>query len=135
MGDGKKIRFWEDIWFGTSPLSVQFWPLYSICHQHCVTLAEVWDNVEIKLTFRRVLTTYMMEQWYCLEQIILVITYTDWEDALIWQYEAKGKYTTGSLYSIINLEGLNLSLFPQFGLLWCPQECRFSYGFYPTINL
>ena len=92
--DGKKIRFWEDIWFGTSPLSVQFWPLYSICHQHCVTLAEVWDNVEIKLTFRRVFTTYMMEQWYCLEQIIKNTCFQECDDSLVWQYEAKGEYTT-----------------------------------------
>jgi hypothetical protein len=25
VGDGSKIKFWEDTWFGTSPLSAQFW--------------------------------------------------------------------------------------------------------------
>jgi hypothetical protein len=24
LGDGRKIRFWEDIWFGTAALAVQF---------------------------------------------------------------------------------------------------------------
>jgi hypothetical protein len=28
LGDGNKIRFWEDCWFGTSPLSIQFWDMY-----------------------------------------------------------------------------------------------------------
>src|SRR4051812_32935082 len=30
IGDGSKTRFWEDSWFGTSPLAVQFWPIYSV---------------------------------------------------------------------------------------------------------
>jgi hypothetical protein len=25
VGDGTKIRIWEDIWFGTAPLATQFW--------------------------------------------------------------------------------------------------------------
>jgi hypothetical protein len=24
IGDGRKVRFWEDTWFSTSPLAVQF---------------------------------------------------------------------------------------------------------------
>lgn len=82
VGKGTKIRFWEDNWFGASPLSVQFWPLYSICHQQCVSVADVWDGQNIKLTFRRIFNPAMMEDRYCLEQIILGIAYTDCEDAL-----------------------------------------------------
>jgi hypothetical protein len=33
IGDRKQIRFWEDTWFGTSPLAVQFWDMYCICHE------------------------------------------------------------------------------------------------------
>jgi hypothetical protein len=25
VGDGCQVKFWEDTWFGTSPLAVQFW--------------------------------------------------------------------------------------------------------------
>lgn len=49
VGNGRKTRFWEDIWFGTSPLSVQFWPLYAICHQQCVAVSDVWDGDIINL--------------------------------------------------------------------------------------
>jgi hypothetical protein len=41
-GDGKKIRFWEETWFGTAPMTVQFWELYCICNEKTRTLAEVW---------------------------------------------------------------------------------------------
>jgi hypothetical protein len=53
IGDGAKIRFWEDTWFGNSPLVVQFWDIYCICDQIDKTVAEVWDGQEVKLTFRR----------------------------------------------------------------------------------
>lgn len=32
VGDGQKVRFWEDHWFGNSSLAIQFWPLYVICN-------------------------------------------------------------------------------------------------------
>ena len=99
VGNGRKTRFWEDIWFGTSPLSVQFWPLYSICHQRCVTVSDVWEGSNIKLTFSRVFTPAMMEEWYFLEQIIKETTLTGEEDAMIWQYESKGMYSSSSLYA------------------------------------
>jgi hypothetical protein len=28
VGNGKSIKFWEDIWFGISRLATQFWDLY-----------------------------------------------------------------------------------------------------------
>lgn len=113
VGNGRKTRFWEDIWFGTSPLSVQFWPLYSICHQQCVTVSDVWDGSNIKLTFRRVFTPAMMEEWYCLEQIIKGTVLTGDEDAMVWQYESKGVYSSSSLYAIINFRGVKPIFIPS----------------------
>jgi hypothetical protein len=43
----------EDIWFGTSPLVVQFLTLYSICYQQGIVIAKVIEGGTIKLTFRR----------------------------------------------------------------------------------
>jgi hypothetical protein len=30
VGNGKLIKFWEDVWFGNSPLATQYWDLYFI---------------------------------------------------------------------------------------------------------
>jgi hypothetical protein len=38
VGDGTKVRLWEDTWFGTSPLSVQFGDIYIICNEQMATL-------------------------------------------------------------------------------------------------
>ena len=135
IGNGKKTRLWEDIWFGTSPLSVQFLPLYTICHQQGVTVADAWDGINIKLSFRRVFSDVMMESWYCLEQIITSTKYLGGEDSLIWQHESKGEYTTGSLYSIINFRGVQPIFLPTAwkikvppnvqGFLWLFSQNKF----------
>jgi hypothetical protein len=39
--DGRKIRFWEVIWFGHAPLAVQLWELYCICNEKVKTIAEI----------------------------------------------------------------------------------------------
>lgn len=124
VGDGAKIRFWEDTWFGSSPLSVQFWPLYIICNQQCATLAEVWDGSEVKLTFRRTFSDKMMESWYELEQIIRGTTLSVEGDSLIWQYESKGEYTTGSLYSIINFRGMQPVFIPSIWSIIAPPRVQ-----------
>jgi hypothetical protein len=82
-GNGRKIRFWEDCWFGTSPLSIQFWEIYCVCNETCQTISEVWDGHDLKLTFRRNLSNELMEQWYALESIAQGIALTSNMDSLI----------------------------------------------------
>lgn len=114
IGNGEKVRFWEDSWFGTSPLSVQFWPLFVVCHQQTKTIAEIWDGENIKLTFRRNFSPQMMELWYELQGIIKSTSLcSEEEDSLIWQYESKGVYTSGSLYNIINFRGIQPVYIPS----------------------
>jgi hypothetical protein len=38
LGNGKRIHFWEDTCFGSAPLAIQFWELYSICIEKTKTL-------------------------------------------------------------------------------------------------
>jgi hypothetical protein len=40
VGDGKKIKFWEDQWFGSCSLAIQFWDVYCIVHEQGKTVAE-----------------------------------------------------------------------------------------------
>lgn len=47
-----------------------------------------------------------MESWFCLDEIFRSITLTGEDDALIWQHDSKGEFTTSSLYSIINFRGI-----------------------------
>jgi hypothetical protein len=39
VGNGKRVRLWEDTWFGNSSLAIQFWPLYVINEQQGKTIS------------------------------------------------------------------------------------------------
>ena len=33
IGNGQKVRLWEDNWLGSSSLAIQFWPIYRILNE------------------------------------------------------------------------------------------------------
>ena len=106
VGDGAKFRFWEDTSFGTAPLVVQFWGLFSICNQIGAPLSEVWVNGEVRLSFRRTFSDQMFSRWLELVEIVSSIEYNDGGDSLVWEYDSKRVYTSKSLYAIINFRGI-----------------------------
>jgi hypothetical protein len=52
MKNGKRIRFWENCWFGSCSLAIQHWGLYSIINEHGKTIHEVWDGETLIFTFK-----------------------------------------------------------------------------------
>jgi len=38
--DGRRVRFWEDYWFGNSSLAIQFWPMYVLINEQGKTVAD-----------------------------------------------------------------------------------------------
>ena len=52
IGNGEKVRFWEDQWLGNTSLASVFWPLYVINEHPGKTVSQVWDGQELKLSFR-----------------------------------------------------------------------------------
>jgi hypothetical protein len=61
VGDGTKVRFWEDTWFGSAPLAVQSWDLYCVCNEKTKTVAEIWVQGELRLSFRRTFIDQMLQ--------------------------------------------------------------------------
>jgi hypothetical protein len=105
IGDGKRVRFWEDQWFGTCSLAIQFWEIYSINNEQGKTIKEAWDGVNLRFTFRRTVDSHLLNQWEEL-QIASSIELTGEEDSVIWQYNSTGKYSVQSLYAIVNDTGM-----------------------------
>jgi hypothetical protein len=33
VGNGKKVRFWKDVWLGSSNLAIQYWEIYSTVNE------------------------------------------------------------------------------------------------------
>jgi len=106
VGDGNKIRFWEDIWFGNSSLAIQFWPLYVLVNEKGKTIHEAWDGVTLRFSFRRSFPPALMDAWLEIVQIAESIVFTDEPDAPIWSFNSKGIYSVQSLYAVVNFCGI-----------------------------
>ena len=106
IGNGQKVKFWEDNWLGTSSLSIQFWRLYEIANEKTGTVCELWDGTNLRCTFRRTVDQCLMNEWLEVLQLASTIVLSFEEDALIWQFSSNGVYNSQSLYRIINCRGV-----------------------------
>lgn len=114
VGDGNKILVLGEylVWYLSLICSILA-PIYYL-PPTIFNFFEVWDKSEIRLTIRRVFTPSMMEIRYYLEQIIKGTNFRGCEDFLIWQYESKREYATGSLYRNINFRGGRMCVHPVY---------------------
>ena len=104
------------------PLAVQFWHIYMVCNEQNKSVRDVWDGEILKLTFRRNFDNKMMDQWYQLVEIAKEINFDSDSDALIWQLENKGVYSSSSLYHVINFRGVHPLLLPAVWKLLMPPK-------------
>jgi hypothetical protein len=100
------VKFWDDTWFGTAPLVVQFWDLYCICNEKIKTLAEVWVDRELKLSFRRSFSSSMGQMWEDLCAVFDQVGLNVDSDSLVWCYEKSGVYSSQSCYAVISFRGV-----------------------------
>lgn len=107
IGNGQKIRLWEDHWCGNSSLAIQFWPLYRILNEYGKTIAEIWDGFTLKCIFRRNLNDHLYQMWLEVIELVSTIQISPVEDEMVWQFSSKGTFTTQSLYKIVNFRGIS----------------------------
>jgi hypothetical protein len=61
IGNGKRVRFREDLWFGSCSLAIQYWDIYSIINEQGCSVREAWDDLHLRFTFKR----RIVGQWGC----------------------------------------------------------------------
>ena len=106
VGNGRKLRLWEDSWLGSSSLAIQFWPLYRNFNEKNKSIAELWDGQDLKRTFRRNVREDLYQVWLEVVALVSTINLTDEEDEMVWLYNSSGVYSSQSLYKIINFRGI-----------------------------
>ena len=106
IGNGQHVRFWEDRWFGSSSLAIQYWPLYVLVNEKESTIAECWDGVNLKFTFRRTVSAYVMRMWEEILGITSAITLSEEPDSAVWTFNSNGVYSVQSLYAVISFRGV-----------------------------
>jgi hypothetical protein len=51
VGNGRNFKFWEDQWFGSSRLAIQYWDLYSIINEQGKARTGLgWGEFEIHIS-------------------------------------------------------------------------------------
>jgi hypothetical protein len=106
VGNGRKIKFWEGQWFGTSSLAIQYWDVYILAHEQNLSIAEAWDGTQLRISFRRCFDHDLMVKWFEIVQIAQTLSQNDKQDTLIWMIEANGLFSVKSMYVIINFRGV-----------------------------
>ena len=77
-----------------------------LVNEKTVTITELWDGDQLKVTFRICFDHALMLKWYEVLQIAQTLQLSAEDDALIWKFESKGVYSVNSLYAIINCRGV-----------------------------
>jgi hypothetical protein len=124
IGNGRSVRFWEDIWFGNSNLATQFWDIYFVCNQQTKTVRDIWDGANLRCDFRRTFSDDMMSQWQEVLAIAETIVFSEDEDQLIWSYETNGVYSSKSMYAIVNFRGVTPIYLPAVWDLKIPPRIQ-----------
>jgi hypothetical protein len=106
VGDGRKIKFWEDHWFGTCSLVIQYCEVYFRVNEQTCTIADLWDGEHCNVTFRMCFDHRLMLQWYKIIHIAETLQLVEENDALIWMWEPNGIYSVRSMYVVINFRGI-----------------------------
>jgi hypothetical protein len=125
VGNGERIRFWEDIWLGSSSLAIQCWKVYSIANEQNDTIAQLWDGENLRCTFRRCVDSRIFSLWEKVLSIASSLVLSDEDDEPIWQYHSSQVYSSQSLYSVINLRGVLPVYVPAVSKLRVPPRIHF----------
>jgi hypothetical protein len=83
VGDGKKLKLWEDHWFGTCSFAIKYCEIHFLVNEQNKTTSNLWDGESLKVTFRRFFDHRLMVQWFEILQIAHTIQLTPDSDALI----------------------------------------------------
>jgi hypothetical protein len=105
VGDGKKARFWLDVWLGNCALSISFPNLFDICNQKEWSVFKTLHNGNVNLTFRRNFDAVHSQEWQDLSEMLEGMELTNVPDSIRWCLDKKGVYTIKSLYNEIFFPG------------------------------
>jgi hypothetical protein len=101
---------------------VQFWDLYCICNEKVKTLADVWVEKELRLTFKRIFSINLGQMWEDLCSIVEHVEVNEDSDSLVWCYEKSGIYSTRSCYAVVSFRGVTSVFLPAIWNIGAPPK-------------
>jgi hypothetical protein len=84
IGNGKSVRFWEDIWLGSSSLAIQYWEIYYLVNEQNKSVEELWDGQNLKCTFPRCVDIRLYNLWEEVVSLASSINFSSADDGMVW---------------------------------------------------
>ncbi|XP_052109895.1 uncharacterized protein LOC127741467 [Arachis duranensis] len=105
VGDGRRTRFWEDVWLYCGPLKDRFPRLFSISMQKgCVIgVCGFWDGLDWVWNFqwRREPFQWELELLNQLHETLRVVNLApNREDRIVWKFDKQGVFSTNSFVQV-----------------------------------
>ena len=131
VGNGRRVRFWEDRWCGDKALSISFPSLYALATSKEVWVVEVWDTIgEVGGWNPRFLRPFNNWEFEMVERFLFSLqgkrVVFNLEDKLRWKEAKGGNFSIKSFYSA--LEGGGTVPFPT-SIIWSPYA-PINFGFF-----
>jgi hypothetical protein len=104
VGNGNRVRFWQDIWLDKCPLKIRFPRLYRISKQQEWSVAQM-NEAQWGMDFRRILGEEERAELDELLDALERIEIDDNDDGLIWDLEPSGRFSSRSLYRLMTSPG------------------------------
>ena len=131
VGNGRKVRFWEDVWCGEAPLCFSFPSLYEVASSKGVKVAELWEVTGTggrwNFRFERHFNDYELEEaqrFICIVSTKSLSPLSD--DRLRWNGVKDDMFSVKSSYDL--LEGGRQQLVPLQDDL--ESTCAHKVGFF-----
>jgi hypothetical protein len=102
---GRRVRFWQDVWWGERALKFCFPNIFYICEQQDAFVHEVVGDNSVGLTFRRNFGDIELTEWSELCNIMSTVSLDDEEDSVSWALDKSGQFSTKSLYHAMKSGG------------------------------
>ena len=121
-GDGKRVKFWKDIWCGNIPLCEAFPSLFPFAASQDAWVADCWDSMGDvggwSPCFSRPFNDWEMEAVVSLLSILQgKQLFVGLEDRVLWNASKNGIFSVKSLYNTLDSSGA--VPFP-WKIIWSP---------------
>ncbi|WJZ81407.1 hypothetical protein VitviT2T_001252 [Vitis vinifera] len=102
VGDGERIRFWEDLWWGDQPLRSQYPRLFRVVTNKNILISSILGSARPfswNFSFHRNLSDSEIEDLECLMQSLNCMHLsTSASDARSWSLSSSGTFTVKSFF-------------------------------------
>ena len=94
-------------------------------NEKTASISDLWVGINLRCTFRRCFDDRLVEQWETVVQLVTTVELKDEEDRLIWQLNASGRYSSHSLYGVVNFGGIKPVFTPAVWKIHIPPRVHF----------